>query len=193
MKKLLIASLITLMSFGSSAGLVFSSNSSTVGVGDTITLDIAFDFNSSARTDDIYEFGLDLVFDPSVVAFDSAVLVGPYATLDEDMNGFDDYDLGIDDFSFADLILFDVFNLDFTAPLLPTTGVVDLLSVQFTALDFGAANFMLESVALVDSFFSEEILDATFETSVTVVDVPTPLVFSFVGLGITLLMLRRKE
>ncbi len=189
MKKLLIASLITLMSFGSSAGLVFSSNSSTVGVGDTITLDIAFDFNSSSRFDEIYEFGLDLSFDPTIVSFMGAELTGSYAMFDDDMNGFQDYDLVVDDLSILDVVLFDVFNLDFTAPLLPTTGVMDLLSVEFISVATGTANFSLDNVELVDAFFGTELLSGPFGTSV---GVPAPLGFGFLCLGIAAIGLRRK-
>ncbi|MFC3121416.1 hypothetical protein [Agaribacter flavus] len=189
MRNLLIASLITLMSFSSSAGLVFTSNASGVNVGDTITLDVAFDFDSSTRLDEIYEFGLDLVFDPSLVSFAGAALAGPYASIDDDFNGFNDYDLVVDDLSFVDALLVEVFNLDFTAPLLPTSGVVDLLSFEFTALSDGIADFALENLVLVDAFFGEELVDGSFGSSV---QVSAPMSLSLLGLGLVALSIRRK-
>ncbi|MFC3121353.1 hypothetical protein [Agaribacter flavus] len=187
MRNLLIASLITLMSFSSSAGLVFTSNASGVNVGDTITLDVAFDFDSSTRLDEIYEFGLDLVFDPSLVSFAGAALADPYASIDDDFNGFNDYDLVVDDFSFVDALLVEVFNLDFTAPLLPTSGVVDLLSFEFTALSDGIADFALENLVLVDAFFGEELVDGSFGSSV---QVSAPMSLSLLSLGLLALSMR---
>ncbi|WAJ72439.1 PEP-CTERM sorting domain-containing protein [Catenovulum adriaticum] len=182
-----------LFSFNTYAGLIMSPAQSNYSAGDSIVLDISYQFDGSETVSDISEFDFDFNFNPDTVSFEQFNLAQPYLSLvnssDAWLEVFPDNNIGN---VFGSLYYFGI-DSAFTG----TETYYNLFSLEFIALEEGQLNLTfnyLDIYGFSDGSTGPDIdfLDPDqFPRPDVSISVPEPSTIAFILLGLILIGFQR--
>lgn len=183
-----------LFSFNTYAGLMMSSAQSSYSVGDSIVLNISYQFDGSETVADISEFDFDFDFNSSAASFEHFGLAQPY------FNQVDNGDASLDVFPDNNIgnVFGSLYYFGSDSAFSGSETYYDLFSLEFTALNEGELNLAFNYLDLYS--FSNALTDPDidfldpeqFPKPDVSVSVPEPSSFAFVLMGLGFMVIRRR-